>query len=81
MFKNLEPLSRKCPLLEVESQNYNSDTIANLKALIESEPKKQRMIDRKKRVSYYFDPQTVEMVEVLSNRLAVKELYRQVIKK
>jgi len=79
------------PLEAVVEPITDTTTAADLITALSMNVKKQRMIDRKKRVSYYFDPQTVEMVDVLSNRtgwdkyeiveLAVKELYRQVIKK
>ena len=64
------------------------DTVTELKTVIETKSKKQRMTDRKKRVSYYFDPETVKMVEKLASKTgwdkyeiveaAVRDLYRKV---
>ena len=64
------------------------DIAMELKTVIETKSKKQKMTDRKKRVSYYFDPETVKMVEKLANKTgwdkyeiveaAVRDLYQKV---
>ena len=79
----------KCPLMMGKTIHVdNSDAVSEIKAAMNPDGKKQKMTDRKKRVSYYFDPETVKMVEKLASKTgwdkyeiveaAVRDLYRKV---
>ena len=71
----------------------NVDTVAinEFKALAKSKTEKKTLEQSKKRATYWLDPKIIGMIEIMSQEtgvqkyavveLAVKELYRQVIKK